>query len=82
MKQKFMEKAAEYFNETDNSDNMNSNNNNDNNVAVQLVKFLHIFYDDDFSFEDAIKIIGQNEQKYDDDFINRLLGFYSPNPSR
>ena len=78
MKQNFMEKAAEYFNEIDNSDNMNSNNNNDNNVAVQLVKFLHIFYDDDFSFEDATKIIGQNEQKFDDDFINRLLGSIVP----
>ena len=68
MKQKFIEKAVEYFNETDRSYITNrNNNNNDNNVAVHLVKFLHIFYDDDFSFEDATKIIGQNEQKYDND---------------
>jgi hypothetical protein len=79
MKQKLIEKAVEYFNETDRSYITNkNNNNNDNNVAVQLVKFLHVFYDDDFSFEDATKIIGQNEQKYDNDFINRLLGSIVP----
>ena len=50
MKQKLIEKAVEYFNETDRSYITNrNNNNNDNNVAVHLVKFLHIFYDDDFS---------------------------------
>jgi hypothetical protein len=74
MKQQLMEKAEEYFNETGESDK----NNNDNNIAVQLVKFLHVFYDDDFTLEDATKIIEQNQQKYKDDFINRLLGSVVP----
>lgn len=78
MKQQFMEKAIEYYNEIDDYDNINSNNSNDNNIAVQLVKFLHLFYDDDFSFQEATKIIEQNEQKYHDDFINRLLGSIVP----
>jgi hypothetical protein len=75
-----MEKAEKYFNETDESDNTNSNNNNNgNNIAIQLVKFLHVFYDDNyFSFEDATKIIEQNQQKYDSDFIKRLLGSIVP----
>jgi hypothetical protein len=79
MKQQFMEKAEKYFNKTDESDNTNSiNNNNGNNIAIQLVKFLQVFYDDDFSFEDATKIIEQNQQKYENDFTNRLLGSIVP----
>jgi hypothetical protein len=80
IKQQFIEKAEKYFNKPDESDNTNSpNNNNGNNIAIQLVKFLHVFYDDKyFSLEDATKIIEQNQQKYENDFTNRLLGSIVP----
>jgi hypothetical protein len=74
MKEQFMGKAVEYFNEPNELDDIN----NDNNIAVQLVKFLHVFCDNDFSFKDATEIIGKNEQKYENDFINRLLGSIVP----
>jgi hypothetical protein len=78
MKQQFMKKAIEYYDKIDGYYNSNSNNSNDNNIAVQLVKFLHVFCDDDFSFQEATKLIEQNEQKHHDDFINRLLGSIVP----
>jgi hypothetical protein len=52
--------------------------NNSNNIAIQLVGYISAFCDDDFSFKDAMKIIEQNQQKYADDFINRLLGSIVP----
>ena len=53
-------------------------NNNSNNIAIQLVEYINVFCNEDFSFDDALEIIGQNEQKYEDDFINRLLGSLVP----
>ena len=39
LKQQLVEKAEEYFNEM----NVSDNNDNDNNIAIQLVKFLFFF---------------------------------------
>ncbi len=44
------------------------------NIGIQLVNHISLFCDDEFTFEDATKIIERNQEKYEDDFINRLLG--------
>ena len=72
-KQQTIETAIKYFSR--NSIDIN----NSNNIAIQLVDYISAFCDDDdFSFKDAMKIIVQNQQKYADDFINRLLGSIVP----
>ena len=72
-KQQTIETAIKYFGR--NSIDIN----NSNNIAIQLVDYISAFCDDDdFSFKDAMKIIEQNQQKYADDFINRLLGSIVP----
>ena len=72
-KQQTIETAIKYFGR--NSIDIN----NSNNIAIQLVDYISAFCDDDdFSFQDAMKVIEQNQQKYADDFINRLLGSIVP----
>lgn len=72
-KQQTIETAIKYFGR--NSIDIN----NSNNIAIQLVDYISAFCDDDdFSFQDAMKVIVQNQQKYADDFINRLLGSIVP----
>ena len=72
-KQQTIETAIKYFSR--NSIDIN----NSNNIAIQLVDYISAFCDDDdFSFEDAMTVIEQNQQKYADDFINRLLGSIVP----
>lgn len=72
-KQQTIEIAIKYFGR--NSIDIN----NSNNIAIQLVDYISAFCDDDdFSFQDAMKVIEQNQQKYADDFINRLLGSIVP----
>lgn len=72
-KQQTIETAIKYFSR--NSIDIN----NSNNIAIQLVDYISAFCDDDdFSFKDAMKVIEQNQQKYADDFINRLLGSIVP----
>jgi hypothetical protein len=71
IQQQTIEKAIKYYN----GNNVDINN---NNIAIQLIDHINVFCDDDFSFKDAIKVIEENEQKYSEDFIHRLLGSIVP----
>ena len=45
---------------------------------IQLIDYINTFCGDDFPFKDAIKVIEENEQKYSEDFVHRLLGSIVP----
>jgi hypothetical protein len=74
MQRDFVQKATKYY-----TDGVDINKSNDsNNIAIQLVNHIIFFCDDNFTFEDATKIIDRNQEKYENDFINRLLGSIVP----
>jgi hypothetical protein len=81
IKQQFADGAIKYYrnDKIDNYNSINDNNNYDNNFALQLVKYITLFCDDeDFSFQEATKIIEDNREKYKEIFIKRLLGSIVP----
>jgi len=74
MQQDFIEKAIKYY-----SDGVDINKTSDSsNIGIQLVNHISLFCDDKFTFEDATKIIERNQEKYEDNIINRLLGSIVP----
>ena len=74
MQQDFIEKAIKYY-----SDGVDINKTNDSsNIGIQLVNHISLFCDDKFTFEDATKIIERNQEKYENNIINRLLGSVVP----
>lgn len=80
MKRQITDNAIKYYRDDNIYDDNNINDNNqDNNFAVQLVKYITMFCDDaDFTFKEATKIIEENQEKYEEDFIKRLLGSIVP----
>ena len=74
MQQDFIEKAIKYY-----SDGVDINRTSDSsNIGIQLVNHISLFCDDKFTFEDATKIIERNQEKYENNIINRLLGSVVP----
>lgn len=74
MQQDFIEKAIKYY-----SDGVDINKTSDSsNIGIQLVNHISLFCDDKFTFEDATKIIERNQEKYENNIINRLLGSIVP----
>ena len=74
MQQDFIEKAIKYY-----SDGVDINKTSDSsNIGIQLVNHISLFCDDKFTFEDATKIIERNQEKYENNIINRLLGSVVP----
>ena len=74
MQQDFIEKAIKYY-----SDGVDINKTNDSsNIGIQLVNHISLFCDDKFTFEDATKIIERNQEKYENNIINRLLSSIVP----
>ena len=71
IQQQTIEKAIKYYN----GNNVDINN---NNIAIQLIEHINAFSDVDFPYKDAIKVIEENEQKYSEDFVHRLLGSIVP----
>lgn len=74
MQQDFIEKTIKYY-----SDGVDINKTSDsNNIGIQLVNHISLFCNDKFTFEDATKIIERNQEKYENNIINRLLGSVVP----
>ena len=74
MQQDFIEKAIKYY-----SDGVDINKTSDSsNIGIQLVNHISLFCDDKFTFEDATKIIERNQEKYENNIINRLLSSIVP----
>ena len=74
MQQDFIEKAIKYY-----SDGVDINRTSDSsNIGIQLVNHIILFCDDKFTFEDATKIIERNQEKYENNIINRLLSSIVP----
>ena len=74
MQQDFIEKAIKYY-----SDGVDINKTSDSsNIGIQLVNHISLFCDDKFTFEDATKIIERNQEKYENNIINQLLGSIVP----
>lgn len=80
MKQQFTDNAIKYYQDDkiDDYNSINDNNNQDNNFALQLVEYITLFCDEDFTFQEATKIIENNQEKYEKDFIKRLFGSIVP----
>jgi hypothetical protein len=75
MQQQIIEKAIQYDDYNIDDDDISGSS---SNIAVQLINYILVLCDGGFSYQDATKIIEQNQQKYKDDFIERLLGSIVP----